>query len=108
MTASHTTRTDSPAPIRDALVDVAQIDARTAAAAASISVSHYLDLVREGEAPQPLRFGPRCTRWRLADVREWLRKRAEQGAADTQSAALVTARAKKASDAAQAKRRSQG
>jgi len=102
--ARHTGR----APVPETLADVAHIDARTAAAAASISVSHFLDLVREGEAPQPLRFGPRCTRWRLADIREWLRQRAEQGAADAASAAFVIARAKRASDAAQAKRRAPG
>ena len=92
------------APVPDTLSDVAHVDARAAAAAAAISVSHFLDLVREGAAPRPLRFGPRCTRWRLADVREWLRQRAERGAADVHSAALVTNRARKASAAAQAKR----
>src|SRR5882762_879763 len=93
------------APVPETLTDVAHVDARTAAAGASISVSHFLDLVREGEAPHPLRFGTRCTRWRLADIREWLRQRAEQGAADAASAAFVVGRAKRASDAAQAKRR---
>src|ERR1700746_2756807 len=78
------------APVPDGLADVAHVDARACAAAACISVSHWLDLVREGNAPQPMRFGPRCTRWRLSDIREWLRHRAEQGAADAQSAAFVT------------------
>jgi len=98
-------RHNGRAPVPDALADVAHIDARSAAAAAAISVSHFLDIVRKGEAPQPLRFGPRCTRWRLADIREWLRHRAEQGAADVASATFVRRRAKRASDAAQAKRR---
>jgi hypothetical protein len=52
-----------------------------------------------------MRFGPRCTRWRSADVRAWLIARADAAHADTEAAALVTARAKKASDAAQRKRR---
>jgi predicted DNA-binding transcriptional regulator AlpA len=100
-------------PIPVALADVSFVDARTAAAAAGISLSHFRDLVREGEAPQPLRFGPRCTRWRLAAVRQWLQQRATRGAADAASTALVLNRARKASAAAQVKRqatasRSQG
>jgi predicted DNA-binding transcriptional regulator AlpA len=104
-TAQHTRRTTSVTAIPDALADVALIDINTLAAAMGCSPSHARDLLNEDEeAPEALRWGPRCTRFRLVDVREWLRKRAERGAADVHSAALVTRRAKVASDAAQAKR----
>jgi predicted DNA-binding transcriptional regulator AlpA len=29
-------------------------------------------MVREGEAPQPRRFGSRMTRWRTSDVRSFI------------------------------------
>ena len=53
--------------------------------------------VREGEAPQPVIRAPRCTRWRLSDVRQFWRKFAEQGASDTSTAHLVQSRVEKAS-----------
>src|SRR5258706_12090082 len=87
-------------PVPNTLLDVSHVDVRTAAAAVAISISYFLQLVREGAAPAPLRFGSRCTRWKLSDVRSWLEQRAEKGAADTASAQAVTQRAKKASDAA--------
>lgn len=31
--------------------------------------------------PQPIRFSPNCTRWRLADVENWEQARAGAGAA---------------------------
>ena len=62
------------------------------------------DEVRARRAPQPLRFGPRCTRWRMADVRAYLIARAESAAANTETADLVKARATKASAAARVKR----
>jgi len=55
-----------------ALADVALIDGPTAAAAACMGMSKWHDLVRSGKAPQPVIQRPRCTRWRLADVRAWL------------------------------------
>lgn len=70
-----------------------------------MSASWIHDAVRAHRFPQPLRFGPRCTRWRSSDVRDWLIARSEAAEADTETGALLTARAKKASDAAQAKRR---
>lgn len=86
------------------LADVALIDAATCAAAGDMSVSWWHDEVRGGRAPAPVIRKPRCTRWRLADVRAFWKKSAEQAAADTQAAAGVKARAVKASAAAQAKR----
>lgn len=84
-----------------ALADVALINGRTAAAAASISVSHFHDLVRQGLAPQPAFRAPRCTRWRLADVRQWLLNFAQHS---TDAADAVIDKADRASKAARAKR----
>jgi predicted DNA-binding transcriptional regulator AlpA len=61
------------------LADVALIDAPRIAAAACMSLSSWHELVRTGQAPQPVMRAPRCTRWRLADVRAWLAARAERG-----------------------------
>lgn len=86
------------------LEDVAFLDIRDVCATARMSASWIHDEVRARRFPQPLRFGPRCTRWRSADVRDWLIARSAVAEADTETGALLTARAKKASDAAQAKR----
>lgn len=86
------------------LADVALIDAPTCAAAGAMSVSWWHDEVREGRAPQPVIRKPRCTRWRLADVRAFWIKCAEQAATDTTAAKQVKAQAAKASASAKAKR----
>lgn len=86
-------------PIPPALADVALIDAPTCASSSSMSLSAWYDLVRIKEAPQPVIRRPRCTRWRLADLREWLLARA-----DTSEAETVIAKAKKASTEAARKR----
>lgn len=87
------------------LADVAFLDIRDVCAAARMSASWIHEEVRARRFPQPMRFGPRCTRWRSADVRDWLIARAAAADADAEPGTLLTARAKKASDAAQAKRR---
>lgn len=102
-----TAKTDPKAPPRNLpadLADVALIDAPTCAAAGAMSVSWWHDEVRAGRAPAPVIRKPRCTRWKMADVRAFWRKSAEQAATDTQTAAGLKARAVKASAAAQAKR----
>ncbi|MDE2395488.1 MAG: hypothetical protein KGM91_08605 [Burkholderiales bacterium] len=83
---------------------MALIDAPTSAAAGGMSVSWWHDKVRLGEAPQPAVRQARCTRWRLADVLAFWQAFADKGQADTEAAALVTAKAKKASAAARVKR----
>lgn len=98
-----TAKTNLPS-IPLAIADVAMIDGPTAAAAASISISQWHELVRRRQAPQPVIRRSRCTRWRLADVRYWLVDLAEKGSDDVDAAALVTARARKASAKAQANR----
>ena len=84
------------------LAEVALIDAGTFAAAGGMSISWLLAEVRSGRAPAPVIRQPRCTRWRLADARAFWIQRAATG--DAEIAASVTARATKASAAAQAKR----
>jgi prophage regulatory protein len=97
---------DGQRPTPSALADVAFLDIGDVCAAARMSASWVHEEVRAGRFPQPLRFGPRCTRWRSGDVRAWLVARAAAAEADTETTAAMLANAKKASDAAQAKRRS--
>ncbi len=99
MGLSVTAKTDLP-PVPAALADVALIDAPSIAATASMAISTWLDLVRNGDAPQPVLRGNRCTRWLMADVRNWLVERASKPLDDD---ALI-ARSTKASRAAKAKR----
>jgi len=87
------------------LADVAFLDIADVCALARMSASWVHEEVRTGRFPVPMRFGPRCSRWRSADVRAWLIARADAAQADTETTARLTARAKKASDAAQLKRR---
>jgi predicted DNA-binding transcriptional regulator AlpA len=85
------------------LADVALIDGPTAAAAGCMSLSTWHELVRTGAAPAPAIRQPRCTRWRLADVRAWLIEHAARGG-NAQASAQVVAQAAKASAAAKRKR----
>lgn len=69
------------------------------------SDSYFLDLVAKQLAPQPLRFGPRCTRWKAVDIAAFMREREERARADAANDELMRSRAKTASDAAARKRR---
>ena len=91
-------------PLPANLADVALIDAPTCAAAGDMSVSWWHDEVRAGRAPAPVIRKPRCTRWRLADVRAFWIESAEKAATDTQAAELLKAHATKASAKAKASR----
>ena len=100
-----TAKTDQKSTVRPLpgdLAEVALLDIRDVCAAVRISASWVHEEVRAGRFPQPLRYGPRCTRWRAADVRQYLIERAAQPQAEATE--LVRARATKASAAAQAKR----
>jgi predicted DNA-binding transcriptional regulator AlpA len=101
MRPTVTTKTDLP-PIPTALSSVALIDAPTCAAAGGMSVSWWHEEVRTGRAPAPVVRQPRCTRWRLSQVSEFWQAFASKGSEE--AAALVTAKAKKASNAARVKR----
>lgn len=85
------------------LADVSLIDAKACAAVGAMSLSWWHDEVRAGRAPQPVIREPRCTRWRLVDVRRYWEARAANGL-DTSAAREVITRAKRASEAARAKR----
>ena len=69
-----------------------------------MSVSWWHDEVRAGRAPKPVVQQPRCTRWRLADVREFWQAFAERGTGSTVARSLVD-NATRASKAALAKRK---
>lgn len=79
------------------LSEVALIDAQACAATGGMSVSWWHAQVADGKAPQPVVRRPRCTRWRLADVRSFWTAFTEQGEADAASARSQIARAKHAS-----------
>lgn len=79
------------------LQDVALIDASTSANAAGLSVSHWHNLVRLGQAPAPALRAHRFTRWRLKDVRAWLEQLPSRHEGE---GAAVIAQATKASRAA--------
>lgn len=87
-----------------ALADVALVDAETAAAVGDMSVSWWLSEVTAKRAPAPAIREIRCTRWKLVAVREFWIKRIELAALDTDSGAVLTARAKKAAAASNVKR----
>jgi hypothetical protein len=93
-------------PIPEALEDVALIDARTSASCGGMGLSWWLAEVRCGRAPAPVIREPRCTRWAVTSVRSYWAKRA-QGGIETSLGAEVIGKAKKASAAAQVKRRAQ-
>ena len=90
-------------PTPPELADVALIDARRCAAAACVSLSTWYELVGSGNAPAAAIKQPRFTRWRLAEVRDFLAKWAERGG-DPKAAQAVVDQAVRASTAARAKR----
>jgi predicted DNA-binding transcriptional regulator AlpA len=90
-------------PTPPELADVALIDGPSIAAAGCMALSVFHDLVRTGDAPQPVLRGPRCTRWRLVEAREWLKQRAERGS-DPAAVTKVMKAARDASGKAREKR----
>ena len=81
--------------IPDALADVALIDGRAAGATGGMSLSWWQAEVAAGRAPAPAVRRSRCTRWRVADVREFWTRWTEQAQAECGDA--VVERARKAS-----------
>lgn len=102
MTAPEEQDSKPSHPLPVGVAEYALLDIRDVCAALRMSASWVHEEVRAGRFPQPLRFGPRCTRWPAAALRQYLIDRTAQPQA--QVAALVIARAKKASEAARAKR----
>lgn len=101
--AGTASRQSQPALLPTALAEVALVDAPTAAAAGSMSVSWWHAEVAAGRAPAPAIRAPRCTRWRLVDVRGFWQTFGEQ--TDASAAAAVKAQATKASAVARSRRR---
>ena len=66
------------ASVREALPDVALIDAAACAAIGSMGMSWWIKQVQAGHAPAPVIRGARRTRWRLADVRKYWADRCNQ------------------------------
>lgn len=93
----------APPEVPQVLADVSLVSVQQIAAAASMSVSLVLDLVRKGQAPQPAIRSIRFTRWRAADIRAWLAEWAERGS-EPEAAEAVVAKARRASSAARAGR----
>lgn len=62
----------------EALSDVALVDAKACAAVGAMGLSWWHDEVRAGRAPKPVIQQPRCTRWRLSDVRAYWAQRADE------------------------------
>lgn len=94
-------KTELP-PIPAALADVALIEDTVCAATMGASVSHWRDLVLRGIAPAPAIRSGRFTRWRIADVRQFLIDYVAN--ADESAGEASLAKSAKALAAAQAKR----
>ena len=92
MRVSITQLPENPHPevLPPALAAVALVDARTCAAAGSMSESWWHEEVRAGRAPQPAIRAPRCTRWRAADVADFWLDFASQGSDPQQGERMHT------------------
>jgi hypothetical protein len=103
---SKSNRKSSACVLPANLAEVALIDAKTCAAAGDMSLSWWHEEVRAGRAPAAVIRKPRCTRWRLADVRAFWIEYAAKAAADTEAAALMRDKAMRASAKAKVSRAS--
>jgi predicted DNA-binding transcriptional regulator AlpA len=91
-------------PLPQAHADLALGDINDVKSIIRMGASWIHEAVRDGRFPPPVIRGSRCTRWKISDVRRWLTDLTQSAAANAEAAKQMTARAKKASDAAQAKR----
>jgi predicted DNA-binding transcriptional regulator AlpA len=85
------------------LADLQLLDIKAVCALVGLKSSAVQDRVRRGDMPAPIRMGQRCTRWTAGSIKQWLQAQIEAAQDDVKQ--RQQARAKKASDAAQAKRR---
>ena len=53
----------------------ALIDGKATRQISGISKSERWRLIRAGKFPRPIRLGPRCTRYSLREVSEWVEQR---------------------------------
>jgi prophage regulatory protein len=56
------------------------LDLKAVVARLSVSKNTIWRWSRTGDFPQPVRLGPRVTRWALADIERWEHERAKHGA----------------------------
>lgn len=90
--------------IHPELESVALLDLDDVCAVSRLSKSYVLDEIANARGPKPIRFGTRCTRYLLTDVRDWLAARiAAAGDAD----AAIKSRMTHAAQESRAKRRAQ-
>ena len=73
-----TTRPTVRPPLPDAHSDVALGDINDLRALTRMSASWIHDAVRDGRFPAPVIREPRCTRWKIADIRGWIIDRVTQ------------------------------
>lgn len=92
--------------VLEAFFEVALIDAKACAAQGQMSVSWWLDKVRDGSAPKPVVQQPRCTRWRVAEVYQFWSNFALAG--DPEATIAMRAKLVKASEKARVARASGG
>lgn len=93
------------ASLLEAHTDVALADITDVMMLTRMGRSWIHRAVRNGAFPMPVIRGPRCTRWRLADVRTWLIDRTTFSAGEGPTGEATRHLAKRASDAASTKRR---
>ena len=65
-----------PQPVAAAECDDALLQIHTVSALAGLGRSTIYRLVAEGQFPQPIKRGLRCTRFRAGDVTAWLKAQA--------------------------------
>lgn len=64
----HTNRTPRNAPVE--FISDIQLSRRY-----EVSRNTIWRWTKEGQFPKPVKLGPACTRWRLADVEKWEQER---------------------------------
>lgn len=62
-------------PLPQAHEDIALVEMRDLRAITRMGSSWIHERVKAGDFPAPVIKGPRCTRWRLSDVRAWVNAR---------------------------------
>lgn len=54
------------------LPDDSLVDKYVRRAVSGLGDSQTYTLIQQGRFPAPLKLGPRCSRWRMGDLRRWL------------------------------------
>lgn len=72
--AQHETRVaKGNQPLAAVQLSDALLRVRTVSHATGLSVASLYRKLAAKEFPEPVRLGKRCTRWKAADVRDWIR-----------------------------------